>query len=136
MSASNARPQRLAEQIKRLLVDIIRHEVKDPRVGLITLTHVEVSRDLSHAKIYVLPFDPSKKDPDWLKALASGSAFLRIQLKKSLMIRHVPELRFVEDESIDKALHLSKLIDAARRADELNAKARGDEPAEPEPSES
>lgn len=129
MSAPSARPQRLAEQIKRLLVDIIRHEVKDPRVGLLTLTHVDVSRDLSHAKIYVLPFDPEKKDPDWLKGLIAASAFLRIQLKKSLMIRHVPELRFIEDESIDKALHLSKLIDDARREDDQNAKARGDDPA-------
>lgn len=118
MAANDSRPKRLAEQLKRLSAELIRREVKDPRVGLITVTHVEISKDLTHAKIYVLPFDIGKRHEDWLKALESAAGFLRIQLKKALAIRHVPELKFLEDESIERALHLSKLIDDARRRDD------------------
>jgi len=123
VGSDNSRPKRLAEQIKRLISDLIRREVKDPRVGLVTVTHVDVSRDMSHAKIYVLPFDAKTDSKDWLRALQSAAGFLRIQLKKALAIRHVPELKFVEDESIERALHLSSLIDNARRRDDALAQA-------------
>jgi len=117
------RSRRVEEQIQRLLVDLIRREVKDPRVGAITITAVEVSRDLSHATIHFLPFDANRNALEVAGALKSASGFLRLNLKKQLAIRQVPELHFVVDETIDKAAHWSSLIHAARASDAARAAA-------------
>jgi len=115
------RSRRVEEQIQRLLVDLVRREVKDPRVGLVTITGVEVSRDLSHAKVFFLPFDAKRPVEEVRTALASAAGFLRIHLKKQLQIRHVPELRFVPDQSIDEAARLSALINSAVASDARRA---------------
>ena len=115
------RSRRVEEQIQRLLVDLLRREVKDPRVGLVTITGVEVSRDLSHAKVFFLPFDAKRPVEEVRTALASAAGFLRIHLKKQLQIRHVPELRFVPDQSIDEAARLSALINSAVASDARRA---------------
>jgi ribosome-binding factor A len=117
------RSRRVEEQIQRLLVDLIRREVKDPRVGAITITAVEVSRDLSHATIHFLPFDSKRNAVEVAAALKSATGFLRLNLKKQLAIRQVPELHFVVDETIDKAAHLSSLIHAAIASDAVRAAA-------------
>jgi ribosome-binding factor A len=111
------RSERIGEQIQRLLSDLIRREVKDPRVGSVTITAVEVSRDLSHAKVFFLPFDTSRDAREVLAALGSAAGFLRVQLKRQLGIRQVPELHFQLDESIDRAARLSSLINAAVASD-------------------
>ena len=117
------RSRRVEEQIQRLLVDLIRREVRDPRVGSITITHVKVSRDLSHATVQFLPFDSSRPAAEIAEALKSASGFLRIQLRKHLQMRQVPELRFLADETIDKAARLTSLIGAAVRSDAALAAA-------------
>jgi ribosome-binding factor A len=117
------RSRRIEEQIQRLLSELIRREVKDPRVGLVTITAVEVSRDLSHAKVYFLPFDASRSVTEVGAALGSGAGFLRSLLRKQLAIRHVPELHFVPDHSIDEAARLSVLINAAVASDAEKAAA-------------
>lgn len=117
------RSRRIEEQIQRLLSELIRREIKDPRVGLVTITAVEVSRDLSHAKVYFLPFDATRSVKDVGVALASGAGFLRSLLRKQLAIRHVPELHFVPDHSIDEAARLSVLINAAVASDAEKAAA-------------
>ena len=131
------RSRRVEEQIQRLLVDLIRREVHDPRVGPITITEVEVSRDLSHAKVFFVPFDNSRPAAEVEAALKSASGFLRIHLKKHLQMRQVPELRFVIDETIDKAARLSSLINAAVASDSARAQppddATGEPPAPDEP---
>jgi ribosome-binding factor A len=111
------RAQRVEEQILRLLADLVRREVKDPRVGPVTFTAVELSRDLSHAKVYFVPFDARRAASEVGAALGSAAGFLRIHLKKQLKMRHAPELHFVPDESIDRAARLSALINAAVASD-------------------
>jgi ribosome-binding factor A len=115
------RSRRIEEQIQRLLVELIRREVKDPRVGLVTITAVEVTRGLGHAKVFFLPFDGKHPVEEVRAALMSAAGFLRIHLKKQLMIRHVPELQFLPDETIEKAARLSALINTAVADDERRA---------------
>ena len=111
------RGRRLEEQMLRLISELVRREVKDPRVGLVTFTTVELSRDLSHAKVYFVPFDGKRTAAEVGAALSSASGFLRIHLKKQLEVRHVPELRFVVDHSLDEAASLSTLINKAMESD-------------------
>jgi ribosome-binding factor A len=125
------RSKRVEEQIQRLLVDLIRREVRDPRVGSITITHVEVSRDLSHAKVQFLPFDSTRPAEEIAEALRSASGFLRVHMKKHLQMRQVPELHFSVDTTIDKAARLSSIINAAVASDAALAAAH---PA-PEPTD-
>jgi ribosome-binding factor A len=127
------RSKRVEEQIQRLLAELIRREVKDPRVGAVTITAVEVSRDLSHAKVFFLPFDAKRSTTEVGAALGSAAGFLRIHLKKHLKMRHAPELHFVPDESIDRAARLSALINAAVASD---AERAGHAPAEAEGADS
>jgi ribosome-binding factor A len=115
------RSQRVGEQIHRLLAELIRREVKDPRVGLVTITAVEVSRDLTHAKVFFLPFDQKRPASEVGAALASAAGFLRIHLKKQLKMRSAPELRFLPDESIERGVRLSALINAAVKSDAEHA---------------
>jgi ribosome-binding factor A len=108
-----SRSSRLAEQIQRDLSDLIRLEVRDPRVGLVTVTEVEVSRDLSHAKVYVSSLAASDQTAQSLQALQHAAGFLRSRLAQSLKARTVPELHFVYDESVERGIKLSRLIDQA-----------------------
>jgi ribosome-binding factor A len=126
MPRDYSRSRRVEEQMLRLLAELVRREVKDPRVGLVTLTAVEVSRDMSHAKVYFLPFDQQRDAAEVGHALASAAGFLRSHLRRLLSMRHVPELRFLPDESIERGAKLSALINAAVRDDESR---HVDEPA-------
>jgi ribosome-binding factor A len=130
------RSKRVEEQLQRLLVDLIRREVNDPRVGSITITHVEVSRDLSHAKVQFLPFDSTRPAAEVQKALTSAAGFLRVHLKKHLQMRQVPELHFQVDDTIEKGVRLSSLISAAVASDAKLAAEHPeptDEPAADDP---
>jgi ribosome-binding factor A len=111
-----SRSSRLAEQIQRDLSDLIRLEVRDPRVGLVTVTEVEVSRDLSHAKVYVTSLAGADQAAQSVQALQRAAGFLRSRLAQSLKARTVPELHFVYDESIERGVRLSRLIDQAVEA--------------------
>ena len=110
-----ARSDRVAEQMLRELADLLQFEVKDPRVGMVTVTEVEVSGDMSHAKIYYS--GPLQEDKKALEALQKGlertAGFLRSQLSKRMLLRTVPQLHFVYDASIDRGMKMSKLIDEA-----------------------
>ena len=136
MARDFQRSRRVEEQIQRLLAELVRREVKDPRVGPVTITAVEVSRDLSHAKVYFLPFDARRSATEVGAALASAAGFLRVHLKKQLQMRHVPELRFVADETIERAARLSALINAAvaRDAAQSPAAAAAEDGDEDEPA--
>ena len=112
-----ARARRIEDQIQRLLVDLIRREIKDPRVGPVTVTGVQVSPDLSHAKVFFTPFAGSGDAVQELKGLQHGAGFLRRELKAALGMRQVPELHFEIDTSIEQGARLSTLIDAAVAAD-------------------
>ena len=116
MAKENPRARRLAAEIRRELPELLRREVKDERIGNITITDVEVSPDLKHARVYYLPFGRSAgPHPEVQRGLESAAGFLRNALSKALMIRYTPLLRFELDRSIERGVRLTQLIDAMNR---------------------
>jgi ribosome-binding factor A len=108
-----ARHARIADQIQRELAELIRTELRDPRVGMVTLTGVEVSRDQSHAKVFFTILGPEEAAQAAGEGLTRAAGFLRSQLAHRLSTRTVPELHFEHDESVERGMRLSKLIDEA-----------------------
>jgi ribosome-binding factor A len=111
------RARRVEEQLKRLLSDLVRREVKDPRVGLITITSAEVSRDLTHANVYFTPFAGSGDAAAALEALQHAAGFLRHQVRNQMRLRVAPELVFHIDDSVERGARLSELIHDAVESD-------------------
>jgi ribosome-binding factor A len=111
------RTRRIGEQMQRELAALIRDGVKDPRVGMVTVSAVEVTRDLAHAKVFVTVLGDEKARRNTMTALASAAGFLRHELGQRMLTRTVPQLRFVYDESIEHGTRLSALIDAAVASD-------------------
>lgn len=108
MPKEYSRSQRVVEQIRRELAELIRLEVKDPRVGFITLTDVEITPDYAHAKVY---FSLLVGDPDATQeALNQGAGFLRNALFKRLHIHTVPTLHFIYDRTQERAADMNALI--------------------------
>ncbi len=108
-----ARGRRVGEQIQRELAEIVRLEMKDPRIGLITFTGVEVTPDLAHAKVYFTLLGDADKQAEVRAALQHGAGFLRSQLAQRLKLRTMPQLHFQYDESVERGMRLSRLIDEA-----------------------
>lgn len=125
MAKEYSRTQRIGDQMQRELAQLIRREVKDPRVGLVTVTAVEVSRDVGHAKVYitVMGQDSAEAIADSLKVLNAAGGFLRMQLGREMKLRSVPQLHFHYDESVTRGAHLSALIDRAVAEDGQHAPA-------------
>ena len=113
MVKDSSRSRRVAEQIRRDLAELIRFEVKDPRVAMVTLTDVEVTPDFAHAKVFYSALAEAEELAAIASGLAHASGFLRRELGRRLKIHHLPELHFVHDASIANGARLSQLIDAA-----------------------
>ena len=115
-----SRGDRVAEQIRRDLVDLLR-QVKDPRVAqmlpLVTLTDVEVTPDYAHAKVFYTVLADETQHPTVARGLQSAAIFLRRELGRRLHIHHIPELHFVFDASVERGTRLSRLIDEAVESD-------------------
>ena len=111
------RARRVEEQLKRLLAELIRREVKDPRVGLITITSAEVSRDLTHAKVFFTPFAGVGNAEAALEALRHASGYLRHQVRNLMRLRVAPELDFHIDDSVERGARLAALIHDAVESD-------------------
>lgn len=111
------RARRIAEQIQRELSDIIRLELKDPRVGMVTITDVEVSHDHAHAKVFFTLLGDAQKIKETAAGLQHAAGFLRSELAHRIKLRTVPQLQFKYDESIERGVRLSRLIDDAVSAD-------------------
>ena len=116
-SGPSQRHQRIEAEMLRTLAELIRREVKDPRVGLVTVTAVKAAPDLSTAQVFVLPFGGSTAGPEFLEGLAHAAGFLRGEVGRRVGLRHAPRLTFEIDESFDRAAHLSALISAAVKQD-------------------
>lgn len=135
---SSRRVERLNEQLKREITEILRFEVKDPRVGLATVTAVSVSADLSFARVFVRP-SGDEEDSQIFEGLRAATPFIRSELGQRLRLRRVPELRFELDESIEHAMRIERLLqevlprdeDEAASADQESPKS-DDEPGEDE----
>jgi len=106
-----SRGQRVSEQIRRELADLIRLEVKDPRVGFITLTDVELSPDYAHAKVFFTSMTGQQGLDEIMTGLKRASGFLRRELGRRVRIHTTPQLHFVYDRSVEEGARLSKLID-------------------------
>jgi len=116
------RSERVAGQLRRDLAKLIQQEIKDPEVGFVSLSDVEVTRDLSHAKVFITVFDPEKAAAS-LKALKRAAAFLRTRLAHELRLRHVPELHFIHDDSVEQGSHIDQLIAKALHSDKDSAES-------------
>ncbi|MGH8205287.1 MAG: 30S ribosome-binding factor RbfA [Steroidobacteraceae bacterium] len=121
----NARAARVASQMQRALAALLRRGVKDPRVGNVTVTRLDVSTDLTVARVYVLPFATSDAHAaeQMLAGLHSAGGFLRGQLARELKLRHAPQLEFALDVEIERAHHLTELIERAVAGDTRGAEA-------------
>ena len=108
---SRGRPQKIADLMQRDLSELLQREVRDPRVGMVTITSVDVSPDLSHAKVFFTILD-SRKKGETTKGLQRAASFLRSQLSRRMSMYTTPELRFVYDESVERGDRLSQLIDS------------------------
>jgi len=108
-----ARSARIADQIQRELAELIRLEVRDPRVRLVTITAVELSRDQSHAKVFFTVLGSEAEAKETLEGLQRAAGFLRTSLAHRLSTRTVPDLHFAYDASIERGVRLSRLIDEA-----------------------
>jgi ribosome-binding factor A len=107
------RSRRVADQVQRELADIVRLELKDPRVGMITLTGVEVTPDYAHAQVFFTLLGDATRAEEATQGLKRAAGFLRTQLAHRLKFRTVPQLQFVYDTSVERGMNLSRLIDEA-----------------------
>jgi len=115
---ANARNRKLESEIQRVLAALIARDVRDPRVGNVTITGVSLAADLSSAKIWFTPFAGSKTPAEEVRTgLTRAGGFLRGEVGRSLRLRHAPRLEFVIDETAEKAAALTSLIDTAVAAD-------------------
>ncbi len=121
MAKEFSRSQRVVEQIRRELAELIRTEVKDPRVGFITLTDVEITPDYAHAKVFFTSMLGEEKVPEILVGLRRAGGFLRRELGRRVRIHTTPELHFVYDRSVEEGSRMSRLIDEVVREDEARS---------------
>ena len=115
MAKEYSRTQRIGDQMQRELAQMIPREVRDPRLGFVTITAVEVSRDLGHARVFITLMGESDAEKTELNLdiLNEAAGYLRMLLGKSMKLRSVPQLRFHFDASISRGAHLSALIERA-----------------------
>ncbi|SFE82090.1 30S ribosome-binding factor RbfA [Nitrosomonas sp. Nm166] len=119
MPKDYSRTLRVADQIQRELADLIQHEIKDPRVGQITVTAVEVTRDYSHAKVFYTMLGSKEEKLLVENGLEHAKGFLRSNLSHRMKLRVTPQLQFIYDESVERGVRLSKLIDEAIAQDNI-----------------
>jgi len=112
-----SRTRRVAAQIQRELAELIQFEVKDPRVGLITVSGVDVTRDLAYAKVFVTVLDSEHSIEEALEALNHAAGYLRRELGRRMKLRITPELTFLYDASVERGANLSALINSALDSD-------------------
>ncbi|MCA1926069.1 MAG: 30S ribosome-binding factor RbfA [Thiobacillus sp.] len=117
------RARRVADQIQRELPELIRQEVKDPRVGMLTITEVDVNRDMEFAKVYFTTLGGEAEHAACLQGLQRASGFLRSQLSHRMQLRVVPRLTFVYDHSVEHGMALTRLIETAVAEDARHSQA-------------
>ncbi|ERH64353.1 MULTISPECIES: 30S ribosome-binding factor RbfA [Pantoea] len=130
MAKEFGRPQRVAQELQKEIAIILQREIKDPRLGMmVTVSGVEVSRDLAYAKVFVTFLNDQDEEAvkNGLKALKEASGYIRILLGKAMRLRIVPELTFFYDNSLIEGMRMSNLVSNVIRND---AERRGESPAE------
>lgn len=115
------RSERVAEEIRNVVAEVLRNDIRDPRLpAIVSITHVKLTRDLSHANIYYSVYgnDDEKSDTD--KVFESANPFIRREIAKRIKLRIVPELHFIRDDSIEQGIKMDKLIDETLKNDMEN----------------
>ncbi|MFK3959285.1 30S ribosome-binding factor RbfA [Guptibacillus hwajinpoensis] len=115
---SNVRANRVGEQMKKELGDIISRKIKDPRVGFVTVTAVEVTNDLQQATVFITVLGDEEKKEATLNGLAKATGFIRSEIGKRIRLRKTPEIYFEFDESIDYGNKIERLLSDLNQADE------------------
>ncbi len=108
------RPERLAEAIKKEISELLREELKDPRIGFVTITAVEVSKDLRYANIFASVFGESTEQKATIEALQKAQGFIRGELGKRIRLRYTPEITFKLDHSISQGSRLIALMEEVK----------------------
>ena len=111
MKRGQGRPQKLGDLIQRELSELLQRELRDPRVGMITISGVDVSPDFSHAKIFFTVLEKQRLE-DAREGLRRAAGFLRSRLARRIKLYTTPELRFEYDESVERGDRLSRLINS------------------------
>jgi ribosome-binding factor A len=112
MRKNSNKNMRINGEVQRELSNIIRNEIKDPRIHLMTsVTDVEVAPDLKTAKVYISVLGTDEEKTETMKGLKSAEGYIRTKLARSINLRNTPELKFILDESIEYGMNMSKLID-------------------------
>lgn len=119
MAKEYSRTQRVADYLQRELAELIQHELRDPRLGMISVTGVDVSRDLGHARVYYtrLDCDTAEQASESTSVLNKAAGFLRSELSRDATMRSVPRLSFYFDTSVGQGRHMESLISKAKQAD-------------------
>ena len=121
MTRDFPRTRRVGDQIQRELAELVRDELKDPRLGMTSISAVEVSRDMSHAKVYVSVLGDEADAEDSVAVLNNAAGFLRHRLGKLLHIRMIPQLHFYLDRSLEEGARIGALINRANAATDDDA---------------
>ncbi len=109
-TGSYKRSDRVADLIKEELSDIIHREIRDPRIGIVTLTGVKLTDDLKLARVFFVEMGKDACDPDTLKGLEQAKSFMKRALGKRLKLRHIPDIIFTLDESFAYGSRIDKLL--------------------------
>jgi len=115
---SKRRPGQIGEIVRQVLAETIGREVRDPRIGFVTVTRVEVSGDLSHAQVYVMVQGEEPERQKALEGLQSASGFLRGKIAKALNTRTIPELHFALDRGLEHAARINAVLADLKRESE------------------
>lgn len=115
---SYKRAERVGDQIRIEIADILARRIRDPRIGFVTVTAVEVTDDLRHAKIFISLLNGKAQQSKTLQGLSKASGFIRTELGKRLRLKFLPELSFHLDQSGQKAAHILKLLEEIKRTDD------------------
>ncbi|PIJ51024.1 ribosome-binding factor A [Erwinia sp. OLTSP20] len=121
MAKEFGRPQRVSQELQKEIAIILQREIKDPRLGMmVTVSGVEVSRDLAYAKVFVTFLNDQDADAinNGLKALKEASGYIRTLLGKAMRLRIVPELTFFYDNSLIEGMRMSNLVSTVIRNDD------------------
>ena len=114
---SNMRAERVGEQMKQEIMDIVNNKVKDPRVGFLTITDVELTNDLSHAKVYLTVLGSNKEIDNTFKALEKAKGFIKSELGSRMRLRIIPDLTFDYDKSIEYGNKIERMIQDLHKED-------------------
>ncbi|WP_051006623.1 30S ribosome-binding factor RbfA [Nitrolancea hollandica] len=125
---SSRRQEQVAEFLRDEVSEIITREMKDPRLGFVSITRVELSPDLRYAKVFISVFGSEEEREATLRALTGAAGFVRYQLKPRMRIRHIPEISFQLDRSMEHAEEVARTLNKIRRR---NPSSAGEPPDEP-----